>query len=159
MCGVGYAVKVVLCYVQKYFWVFSISSNEGVCSVCRFCPPALQSFKCVCVGCGHVVCIHKALSVFTTPKSAQLFYTLVWLFCSETYLLSSPSSPDPMVSRYNSTNNSRTPPYYGHASSLQIPGLYTISKALTVLKWRMIMMLNRNCWKSRGYTTALVSMR
>ena len=101
----------------------------------------------------------------SSPHSAQLFClhcTLVWLWCHEmySYLLSSPSSPDPMVSRYSSTNlhciiwtrsslqipscsvvklsspalaswhkgtnNSQTPPYYGHTSSSQIPGLYHI---------------------------------
>ena len=45
----------------------------------------------------------------SSPHSAQLFClhcTLVWLWCHEmySYLLSSPSSPDPMVSRYSSTN-------------------------------------------------------
>ena len=34
-------------------------------------------------------------------------------------------------SPHNSTNNHRTPPYYGHASSLHS----SISKVLTILKW------------------------
>jgi len=32
----------------------------------------------------------------------------------------------------------------------------SISKILTILKWRMIMTLNRKCWKSRGYRTTLL---
>ena len=98
-------------------------ANGGVFSACGFCHTALQSFKCVCVCVERWhVCIHKA-QFPSSPHSAQQFcfqWTLVWLFCHETYLL---SSPDPMVSRYNSANNARTPPCYGHASSPQIPSV------------------------------------
>ena len=49
------------------------------------------------------------------------------------------------------TNNTRTPPYYWHASNPRIPGLYLIqgidrikmADVLTVLKWRTIKTLNR----------------
>ena len=41
-----------------------------------------------------------------------------------------------------STNNRRTPPYYGHASVREYPDS-SMSKVLTVLKWRMITTLNR----------------
>ena len=66
VCGVGFAVKVVLCYcfAQKLKLVFS--SNGGVFSVRRFghsaCSP---SNVCVCGAWTHV-CIQKAhCSVFT----------------------------------------------------------------------------------------------
>ena len=42
----------------------------------------------------------------------------------------------------NGTNNRGTPPYYGHASVREYPDS-SISKVLTVLKWRMITTLNR----------------
>ena len=56
-----------------------------------------------------------------------------------------PSSPRSVVrqtSRHNGTNNRRTPPYYGHTSLREYPDS-SISKVLTVLKWRMITTLNR----------------
>ena len=56
-----------------------------------------------------------------------------------------PSSPRSVVrqtSRHNGTNNRRTPPYYGHTSVREYPDS-SISKVLTVLKWRMITTLNR----------------
>ena len=46
------------------------------------------------------------------------------------------------TSWHDGANNAWTLPYYGHASSLWIPELYYI-QGITVLKWRMIMMLFR----------------
>ena len=45
-----------------------------------------------------------------------------------------------------------------HIFSL-VYGEYPDSTVLTVLKWRMITALIGNCWKSRGYRTALFPMR
>ena len=57
-------------------------------------------------------------------------------------------------SQHNSTNNARTPSYYGHAQVREYPDS-TISKVLTVLKWRMITTLKL----IEGYRTALLSLR
>ena len=122
----------------------------------------VSDVRFVCVEHGHVVCIHKALSVFTTLSTAVLsslhsgvvvmswnvatFYlhhlhqtpwlvgttvqtsTVLWTRSSlqtpscSVVKLSSPA----LASWHKGTNNSRTPPYYGHTSSSQIPGLYHI---------------------------------
>ena len=97
----GFAVNViVLCWEvarKKNNQLEVFSSNGGVFSVCGFCHLALQSFKCVCAECGHILCacIHKA-HFPSSLHSAQLFClhcTLVRLFCCETHL----SSPDPIL--------------------------------------------------------------
>ena len=158
---------------------FSQSQVMGVYSVFVGFVTQLCSPTNVCVWSVDMLCAYIK-NFPSSPRSAQVFClycTLIWLFHRETYLL---SSPDPMVSRYNSTNNVQTPTYYVDprqvrkypvvllwnslhklwlvGTTVQImPELHhimdtrqvreypesTISKVLTILKWRMIMTLNR----------------
>ena len=70
----------------------------------------------------------------------------VWMWThvciQKAHFPSSPRSVLRYTSRHNGTNNRRTPPYYGYTSVREYPDS-TISKVLTVLKWRMITTLNR----------------
>ena len=133
----------VLCNI-KNFQVFS--SNWGVFCVCWFCHWALQSFKWVCVDCGHM-CTYIKLTFRHARHSCSVF-TALWCGCflvKRTFCFhQTPSwlwlvwtnlpvfTPTRVyTSRHNGTNNAWTctpphPMYYGHTSSQRIPGLYHI---------------------------------
>ena len=101
---------------------------------------------------------HRSLS----PRSVQLFHlhcTLVWLFFRKTrvtifttprpwlWLVGTTVQMMPGHNRFTDTRQVREYPDS------------TISKVLTVLKWQISQRLIGNCWKSRGYRTALLPMR
>ena len=105
-----------LCYescpmLGKNFWVFSISSNGGVFSVC------VHTRKLTL----HLHHTRHSCSVFTAlwcgcfvgKLTFYLHQTLSWLWLV-------------WNSWHNGTNNARTPPYYGHTSSPWTTGLYHI---------------------------------
>ena len=118
--------KLPFYFHQTPSWFWLVWTNSPVFTPTRVCPsnmcPVWQ-----CVERGHV-CMHKA-HFPSSPRSVQLLYfhcTLVWLFICKTHLLSSTHPIMALASRHSSTNNARIPPYYGHASSPRIPGLYHI---------------------------------
>ena len=139
-------------------------------SVCGFGHSALQPFKCVCVcvcvcvECEHTLCAYTMLTFClhlasspgpqSSPRSAHwlfcLQWTLVWLFCRKTYLL---SSPDPIFALASVETHLSSPHQVGTMVQI-MPGLYRImntcqvreyldSTILTMLKWWIITMLNR----------------
>ena len=83
----GFAVNViVLCWEvarKKNNQLEVFSSNGGVFSVCGFCHLALQSFKCVCAECGHILCAYTKLTfrLHYTLHSCSVF-TALWCGCS-----------------------------------------------------------------------------
>ena len=145
---------------KTYFWVFS--SNGGVfravlVGLCGH--SALQSFKCVCGGCGYMLCAYTML-VFTTIGTAVLsslwhgctvvkltFYlhqTSSWLCLLWTYFTS-----DQGMDKLTSWHNVQIMPGLHRIRSIvdmhqvrEYPDS-TVSKVLTVLKWLTIPTLNR----------------
>ena len=105
----------------------------------------LQMCVCVCGAWTHVVCIHEA-HFLSSPRSEQLFYlhcTLVWLFIRKTCF---PSSPHPPSWLWLVSTMVQIMPGLHRIMDMRQGREYldsTISKVLTVLKWRIIMTFNR----------------
>ena len=124
------------------------SSSGGVFSVCRFCHSAFQSFKSVCgsirVERGHT-CVYTKLTfrLHHTQHSCFIF-TALWCGCSFVNLPSIFTTPPSWLWLVGTTV--QTMPGLHHITDTRLICKYpdcTISKVLTVLKWRMITTFNR----------------
>jgi len=94
--------------------------------VTQLCSP---SNGCVAVcGAWTHVCIHKAQFPLHHAWHSCSIFIVLWYGCSIVklafYLHHTPIMA--LASWHNGTNNTRIPPYCGHASSLWISGLYHI---------------------------------